>query len=64
MGIRGGFLTNTKAKESRVTAVITRADGSIERLGEIAYWHRNPLRRWAWHIAKFCGSIFNRSKAP
>lgn len=63
MGIRGGFLTNTKAKESRVTAVITRADGSVERLGEIAYWHRNPLRRWAWHAAKVVRAVLGRSNA-
>jgi hypothetical protein len=23
---------------------------AIEDLGRMAYWHRNPLRRWAWRI--------------
>jgi hypothetical protein len=45
MAIQGGMLTNAKARESRITAVITRADGRVEDLGTIAYWHRNPLRR-------------------
>lgn len=26
-------------------AVITRADGTVEDLGVIAYYHKNPLRR-------------------
>lgn len=34
--------------ELRLAAVITRADGRVETLGDIAYWHRNPLRR-AWY---------------
>jgi hypothetical protein len=27
-------------------AVVTRADGTVEDLGVVAYWHRNRLRRW------------------
>jgi hypothetical protein len=50
MGIRGGMLVNGKAKESEIRAVVTRADGTVEDLGVIAYWHRNPLRRWAWGL--------------
>lgn len=41
MNVRG------QAKSSSITAVVTRADGSIENLGMIAYWHRNPVKRWA-----------------
>ena len=26
-------------------AVVTRADGTVENLGEIAYWHKNPFKR-------------------
>lgn len=40
MNVRG------QAKSSSISAVITRADGSIENLGMIAYWHKNPLKRW------------------
>lgn len=42
----GTVLTRSKARQSEITAVITRADGRVENLGRIAYWHRNPLRRW------------------
>lgn len=34
------------AKSSAVHAVVTRADGSIEDLGLISYWHRNPGINW------------------
>ena len=50
MAIHGGMLVNGKAKESEIRAVVTRADGTVEDLGVVAYWHRNPLRRWAWEI--------------
>lgn len=55
MSISGGLLTHGRAKEARFSAVITRADGSIEDLGEIAYWHKNPLRRLLWRARKFVG---------
>lgn len=53
MSMGGGLLVNAKAKESFITAVITRADGTVEDLGVVSYWHRNPLRRYWWHIVKF-----------
>lgn len=31
-------------------AVVTRADGTVENLGEIAYWHRSRARRWLWRL--------------
>lgn len=36
-----------KPKMSEIRAVVTRADGRVEDLGRIAYWHRNPLRNFA-----------------
>ena len=33
-------------KSAQFDAVIIRADGTRENLGTIAYYHRNPLRRW------------------
>lgn len=45
--IRGGLLAHSQTKEVSLSATITRADGTIENVGEIAYWHRNPLRRWS-----------------
>lgn len=35
-----------KAKSTSISAVVTRADGRIENLGLISYWHKNPLLRW------------------
>ncbi len=50
MGIRGGLLTHVKPREVRIEAVVTRADGRVERLGAVAYYHRNPLRRAAGNL--------------
>lgn len=47
MSMGGGVLTKAKAKSSSISAVVTRANGSIENLGVIAYWHKNPIKRWA-----------------
>jgi uncharacterized protein YhbP (UPF0306 family) len=33
-------------------AVITRADGTREDLGRIAYYHRSPIRRLLWRLSK------------
>lgn len=40
----------TKGRVQKITweAVVIRADGTKEDLGLVAYYHRNPLRRWAW----------------
>ena len=51
MGMRGGMLVNGQAKQSTISAVITRADGTVENLGTIAYWHRNPFKRALWHLS-------------
>lgn len=44
---------NTKTKETKLTAVVTRADGTVEHLGTIAYYHSNPFRRLLWNIRQF-----------
>jgi hypothetical protein len=44
-----------QAKEASISAVITRADGSVEHLGVISYWHKNPLRRLLWRARKLMG---------
>lgn len=38
--------TNSKAKEITLSATITRANGRVEHIGVIAYYHRNPFRRF------------------
>lgn len=34
------------AKRAELRAVITRADGTVEDLGVIAYHHKNKIRHW------------------
>lgn len=47
------MLVPSKAKEASIHAVVTRADGTVEALGCISYWHKNPLRRLAWKIRRW-----------
>jgi hypothetical protein len=35
-----------KAKSSSICAVVNRADGTVQNLGMIAYWHKNPVICW------------------
>lgn len=41
--------------ETSIEITIVRADGSIEPQGVVSYWHRNPLKRWAWFVKKLLG---------
>lgn len=45
----------TKPTQATVSAVITRADGSVEDLGVISYWHRSFFRRLLWRVKRFIG---------
>lgn len=42
-----------QAQEIAMEAVVIRADGTRENLGTIAYWHRNPLKRWSFSARRF-----------
>ncbi len=42
-----------KVRETSLEATITRADGTVERLGTIAYTHRNPFKMLAWRIGRW-----------
>ena len=46
-------VAHTNAKEIQLIATITRADGTVEHLGVIDYWHKNPLKRIIWRIKKW-----------
>lgn len=37
--------THAHAREISLGIVVTKADGTVEDYGEVAYWHKNPLRR-------------------
>lgn len=58
MSIGGSLLTRANVREATIEAVITRADGRIERLGVVSYWHRNPLRRLAFAVKRKIKDIF------
>lgn len=45
MSIKGGLIVNSRTKEATVHAVVTRADGTVEDLGLISYYHKNPFIR-------------------
>jgi len=45
--------SDAKVKQMELSAIITRADGTIEDLGTIQYWHKNPLKRIIWRIKKW-----------
>lgn len=49
-------VAQTNAKELQLIATIRRADGTIEELGVIDYWHRNPIKRLIWRIKKWLHS--------
>lgn len=45
-----GFTASSNVKEAQIEAVVIRADGTRENLGTIAYFHKNPLRRFLWRL--------------
>lgn len=47
------FSATANARMVSMDAKIIRADGRVEELGTIAYWHRNPLKRMAWNLGRF-----------
>jgi hypothetical protein len=44
------------ASEIVIEARVIRADGTVEELGRIAYWHRNPFKRLAWRLRRMFGN--------
>lgn len=40
-----------RAVKQTLELKIVRADGRVEDLGIVGYWHKNPLKRLAWKIA-------------
>ena len=43
----------SSASEVVLTAKVTRADGRVEYLGEIAHYYRSPLKRMAWRCKRW-----------
>ena len=50
-------VANSDAKEIRLIATITRADGTVEKLGVIDYYHKNPIKLFVWKLKKFLERI-------
>lgn len=46
-------VAKSNAKEIELYATVTRADGTVEQLGVIDYWHKNPIKRIIWKLKKF-----------
>lgn len=44
------IIARSDIEEAELSAVIIRAEGTIEEVGVIAYYHRNPLRRLLWWL--------------
>lgn len=43
----------SKLRESSISAVVTRADGTVEDLGIVSYWHKSPIKRLAWRVRQW-----------
>lgn len=41
---------NLKPMSIQLEAIVTRADGTVEDLGCVSYYHRNPLKQLFWDI--------------
>jgi hypothetical protein len=48
--------TNLDAKEIQLVATIIRADGTVEELGVIDYYHKNPIKMLIWRFTKWLHS--------
>jgi len=46
-------IAQSNAKEIQLIATITRADGTVEQLGVIDYWHKNPIKLFVWKLKQF-----------
>lgn len=46
----------TKTREASIHAVVIGADGTVVDLGCASYWHKNPLKRWAWRLKRWLRS--------
>lgn len=44
------MLANSAIKEASFSAIVTRADGTVEDLGVISYYSSNPIKRLLFSI--------------
>jgi len=50
-----GMQVTSETKQAAVSVVVTRANGAVEDLGVVAYYHRNPLRRLVYLLKRRLG---------
>ena len=48
-------ISKMSVKSAQISAKIIRADGSVEELGVVSYWHKNPVKRLWFRFRKFIG---------
>jgi len=48
--------TNLDVQEIQLVATITRADGTVEELGVIDYYHKNPIKMLILRFTKWLHS--------
>jgi len=52
MGKTEQGLAHANVKEATISVMVIRANGTREDLGEVSYWHRNPIKRVAWKLRR------------
>lgn len=46
-------VANGKTREASIEITIIRANGAVEHVGTVSYWHHNPLKRMAWRLRRW-----------
>ncbi|MFI5270021.1 MAG: hypothetical protein ACHQ7M_21800 [Chloroflexota bacterium] len=47
--------TKADIEQSNLSIIVTRADGTVEDLGVVSFWHRDPVKRLLWESCKQAG---------
>ncbi|MGE0724816.1 MAG: hypothetical protein AB7O45_10595 [Alphaproteobacteria bacterium] len=53
----GNIVAPSGAREISIEATVIRADGRVEPLGRVAYWHKSRARRALWHLGRIVRRI-------
>lgn len=54
------FATESKPKSASISAVIIRADGTVEDLGIVEYYHSNPIINAFWQVKLYLKGILRK----
>jgi hypothetical protein len=46
----GNIEARADVKEASIQVTVIRANGDVEELGVVSYYHRNPLKRAMWAL--------------